>query len=261
MSRIFAVLSMALLLGLLAAAPGGSTRAQGDNGTPPATPQVVEVAQGLQLEPKHSAETIDKPAIDVKIAQPILTGETGPKVDNFNTAVADLVKKTVDGFKDDVTKAEADVTPDPSLPSSFIEIQYSVILANESVISIHFDVFYYYTAAAHPDSYSAPINYDLKTARLLVLADLFKPNAKYLDVLSTYCTKALKDAGVLDFPEGALPKAENYQSWTISEDGLRITFDEYLVAPHAAGPQLCVVPYDTLKPIVNPSGVLAQFVK
>ena len=260
MSRFFAVLSMAVLLGLIAIAPSNSTRAQGD-GTPPATPQVVQVTSGLTIEPRHSEETVTTPPIDIKIDQPILTGKADPKVDAFNKAVADLVKTTIDGLKDDVTKAEADITPDPTLPGSFIQLTYTLITVNSSLISIHFDVFYYNTGAAHPGSFSNSLNYDLAAGKVLALSDLFVPDAKYLDVISAYCVKSLKDADRLDFPEGADPKPENYRSWTIAESGLRIVFDDTQVAPHAAGPQLCVVPYATLKPIVNSSGVLAQFVK
>lgn len=260
MSKFFAVLSLAVLLGLLAIAPGGSTRAQ-DGGTPPATPQVVPVGDNLRLEPKHSTETVTDPPIDIEIDQPVLTGMSDPKVDAFNTAVADLVKTTIDGFKDDVVKTESGATPPPSLPASFIQLTYTLITVNTDLISIHFDAFYYYTGAAHPGSFSIPLNYDLKAGKVLALADLFLPDAKYLDVISTYCIKALTDAGHLDFPEGADPKPENYRSWTIAENGLRIVFDDSQVAPHAAGPQVCVVPYATLKPIINPSGVLAQFVK
>src|SRR5215831_5430067 len=111
MSRFFAVLSLAVLLGLAAVAPGGSTRAQ-DDGTPPATPQVVPVGDALKLEPKHSSDTVSKPPIDIKIDQPVLTGKSDAKVDGFNKAVEDLVKTTIDSLKDDMVKTEADVTPD-----------------------------------------------------------------------------------------------------------------------------------------------------
>lgn len=260
MSKFFAILSLSVLLGLIAIAPSNSTRAQSD-GTPPATPQVIQVTSDLTIEPKHSEETVATPPIDIKIDQPVLAGKTDPKIDAFNKAVADLVKKTIDGFKDDVTKTEAGTKPDPSLPGSFIQLTYTLITVNSGLISIQFDVFYYYTGAAHPGSYSDSINYDLKAGIVLTLADLFAPDAKYLDVISAYCIKSLKDADRLDFPEGADPKPENYRSWTITENGLRIVFDAYQVAPYAAGPQLCAVPYATLKPIINPSGVLAQFVK
>jgi hypothetical protein len=52
---------------------------------------------------------------------------------------------------------------------------------------------------------------------------------------------------------------ENYRNWNITPDGLMITFDEYQVAPYAAGPQTVTVPYSELRGLINPEGVLKQF--
>jgi hypothetical protein len=43
--------------------------------------------------------------------------------------------------------------------------------------------------------------------------------------------------------------------------GLRITFEEDQVAPHEEGAQEIIVPYSVLRPIANPSGILADFFK
>ena len=56
-------------------------------------------------------------------------------------------------------------------------------------------------------------------------------------------------------------KEENYRSWNITPKGLQITFDDYQVTPHAAGPQQVLVPYATLKALIDPAGPLAEFIK
>jgi hypothetical protein len=53
----------------------------------------------------------------------------------------------------------------------------------------------------------------------------------------------------------------NYQSWSITRRGLGINFDSYQVGPYAAGPQFVLVPYSTLKDLINPEGPVAQFAK
>jgi Protein of unknown function (DUF3298) len=99
------------------------------------------------------------------------------------------------------------------------------------------------------------------------LVDLFKPGAKYLQAIATYSIgdlkKQAKEKSLLDdqIQEGAAPKTENYQSWTITRKGLGITFDAYQVGAYAAGPQFVMVPYTTLKDLVNPDGPIAQFAK
>jgi hypothetical protein len=39
---------------------------------------------------------------------------------------------------------------------------------------------------------------------------------------------------------------------------LLITFDEYQVAPYAAGPQKVAIPYSELRALINPQGPLGK---
>jgi hypothetical protein len=134
-------------------------------------------------------------------------------------------------------------------------------------VSVEFKVGSYYQGAAHPNSYSEVINYDLKNGKQLKLGDLFKPGAKYLQAIAMYCIADLKkqgkDKGLTDeeIEKGAAASPKNYQSWTITKKGLGINFDSYQVGPYAAGPQFVTVPYSTVKDLVNPEGPIAQFVK
>ena len=70
----------------------------------------------------------------------------------------------------------------------------------------------------------------------------------------------LKAKDVLFWEEGALPRADNYQVWNISPEGLQITFDEYQVAPYAAGPQSVQIPYSDVKSLARPDGPLAAYI-
>jgi hypothetical protein len=60
---------------------------------------------------------------------------------------------------------------------------------------------------------------------------------------------------------GAGPRADNYRAWSITKKGLWITFDPYVVAAYAAGPQYVLVPYSALKDIIRPDGPIANFAK
>ena len=48
---------------------------------------------------------------------------------------------------------------------------------------------------------------------------------------------------------------------TITRKGIGINFDAYQVGPYAAGPQFVLVPYSTLKDVINPEGPVGQFAK
>jgi hypothetical protein len=132
---------------------------------------------------------------------------------------------------------------------------------------VEFEISDYEQGAAHPNSYAEMLNYDLKNGKQLKLSDLFKPGAKYLQPIATYCVadlkKQAKEKGLLDeeIEKGAAASPKNYQSWTITRSGLGIYFDPYQVGPYAAGPQSVLVPYSSLKDLINPEGPIAQFTK
>ena len=149
--------------------------------------------------------------------------------------------------------------------SSDLGIGYEIALAQDDLVSVRFDVGSYYQGAAHPNSYTHVVNYDLKNGKPIKLADLFQPGAKYLQAISAFCIAELKkqsgEKGLLEdqIKEGAAPTAKNYQSWTISKKGLGINFDAYQVGPYAAGPQFVLVPYSALKDLIKPDGPIGQF--
>jgi hypothetical protein len=64
-----------------------------------------------------------------------------------------------------------------------------------------------------------------------------------------------------EIQNGAAPNAKNYQNWTITRKGLGINFDAYQVGPYAAGPQYVLVPYSSLKDLINPEGPVGQLAK
>jgi len=64
-----------------------------------------------------------------------------------------------------------------------------------------------------------------------------------------------------EIEKGAAASPKNYNSWTITKRGIGINFDSYQVGPYAAGPQFVLVPYSTLKDLINPEGPIAQFGK
>jgi hypothetical protein len=171
---------------------------------------------------------------------------------------------------DEPASDAADETPAESLGSD-ISSGYTVVLAKDDLISIEFTVSSYSAGAAHPNSYTEVVNFDLKNGKLLKLADLFLPGSKYVQTLSTYCIQDLKKQAkaqgadaILDddwIQKGAAPDLSNYDNWTITKKGLGITFDPYQVGPYAAGPQHVLIPYSALKEIIKPDGPLGQFVK
>jgi hypothetical protein len=241
----------------------------------------IEFNNGVEIVSRQIKENNKKLRYEIKIDYPQLTGSTDPNFEKFNQTVRSLMNRKAGDFKKEMLpEPEAESRPederpanepDPESVGSDIDIGYSIALAKDDLISVEFTVSSYSAGAAHPNSFTEVVNFDLKNGKQLKLADLFLPGSKYLQTLATTCIQALtKQAqeegpdGMLDeawIQRGAAPELTNYDNWTISRKGLGITFDPYQVAAYAAGPQHVTAPYSALQGIIKPDGPVGQFVK
>jgi uncharacterized protein DUF3298/peptidoglycan-N-acetylmuramic acid deacetylase PdaC-like protein len=220
----------------------------------------------VELVSKQIKENDKKLMFEVDAQYPQLNGGNNPNFEKFNQTARALVTKKVAGFKKDMAPAEDEEPRPEGSMGSHLNVAYTLIMAQDDLISVKFDVGSYYQGAAHPNSYSDVINYDLKNGKQLKLGDLFKPGAKYLQAIADYAIADLKqqtDKGLIagEIENGAAAVAKNYQSWNIMKTGIGVTFDAYQVGPYAAGPQFVTVPYSALKDLINPEGPIAQFAK
>jgi hypothetical protein len=215
----------------------------------PATPQVSLTSVSIHEENQA-------PNYQIKANIPTLQGSTDAQIVNFNTNMTNLVNGEITTFKKNVSE----LTADAASSGSTFDVTYALTLQRGDIWSFKFDFSGYYAGGAHPGLYSITVNYDLGEGRQLVLSDLFLPNSNYLETISNDCVTELKKQPYSDsfFFDGAKPIPENYRNWNLTADGLMITFDEYQVAPYAAGPQTVVVLYSELQAIINPEGPLAK---
>ena len=184
----------------------------------------------------------------------------------LNREIEDRVKSSVGGFAKDVAENDPEFLKklDPEAQISSIDIDAGVVTATGHLLSIFFAESTYSAGAAHPNHNGAVLNYDLQAGRALQLSDLFKPRAAYLARLAQICIGVLKKDGVSDdewIERGAAPEAENYARWNITPQGLLITFDQYQVASYAEGPKEIIIPYATLKDIIDPAGPAGAFAR
>jgi hypothetical protein len=225
----------------------------------------ISFTGGVDLVSKQIKDSNKKLMYEISAQYPQLTGGNNPNFEKFNQVVRAPVTKEVASFKKGMTPEEGEEPPPEGSMGSDLTISYEVALAQDDLISIKYLIGSYYQGAAHPNTVSQVINYDLKNGKQLKLSDLFKPGAKFIQAISTYCITDLKKQNK-DLPgegieNGAGPLAKNFQSWTITRRGLGITFDAYAVASYADGPKYVVVPYSSLKDVINPEGPIGQFAK
>jgi len=232
----------------------------------------IEFSGGVEILARQIKDGNKKLKYKIDVQYPQLSGSGSPNYEKFNQTVRSLITKKVSAFKTEMAP-DPDEPPPTELESldSDLNVGYTIALARDDLISVLLDVGSYSAGAAHPNSYSEVVNFDLRNGKLLKLADLFQPGSKYLQSIAAYCIADLKKQGkkagadsMLDddwVERGAAADAENYSSWTIGKKGLEITFDSYQVAAYAAGPQHVMVPYSALKDVIKTDGPIAQFVK
>jgi len=233
------------------------------------TQQPYEFTGTVSVLPKVIKEANKQKLYTVSAEYPQIDGDS--RFDGFNREARAMITKDVGAFKTAETETDSGEARDlpAETQNSTMEIGYDFHYATDNLISVAFTEGSYSRGAAHGNSLTQVLNYDVKNAKKLALADLFTAKSKYLNVISTYCQKELKerakkpDAMILDdlIGSGAGPQADNYRAWSITKKGLWITFDPYQVAAYAAGPQNILVPYTVLRDIIKPDGPVAMFAK
>ncbi len=255
---IIFILTVTLACGALAAPTATPTVAPTSTSVPTATP--LPLYQQVTLTSVPFTESGKSPDYNITAQIPSLTGSDDPRAKAFTTEMHVFAQGLIDDFKTKL--AQNPLTPITA--ASYLDVRYQLVSPPENVLSIKFATEGYFAGAAHPYHLMYSFNYDLEQGKDVAFSDLFVPGADYLGAISQYCVAQLqtRDIGFGDiFAQGATPTPENYKNWNITPDGLMITFDEYQVAPYAAGPQVVTIPYGELKSLIDPNGPLGSFVK
>ena len=203
---------------------------------------------------------------EIQASYPVLQDSLDAEIqENFNDTVFSQVDDKIFSFKNDMK----DWGQNPEFPmgSSFIS-GYKIIGVENNIISLQFYNETYYAGAAHPSHLFWSLNYNINNEEEIKLADLFIEKSDYLHIISDFCLEDL--AKKSDDPDyepdkdwiyrGAGPEEENFKCFTLSEDSLVITFNEYQVGPYVEGSSEVHIPYEYLKIILNPEGPLGSLI-
>jgi hypothetical protein len=190
---------------------------------------------------------------------PYLVWGEDPRVIPFNQAVEEMIDAEIDRFEG--YAAEVEPMPDSDAVGGFLDINYRLVSSAYGILAFEFFLQAYITPAAHPWSHTITMNYDMVAGEMLTLDGLFTADSPYLEVLSTFCLEDLQARDAILWDTGALPLAENYQIWNITDEGLLVTFDEYQVTAYAYGPQSVLIPYRRLESVIPLDSRLAAFLE
>lgn len=201
------------------------------------------------------SENSADPLYEIHAQLPVLEA---PDSQKLNDLAKKMVTGELEGFKKQFKDWE--IPPEMAKQTSFMWIGYDVPLLTENFVSMRFYVDYYMAGAAHPNHYFKVLNYDRAAGKEIPFNDLFKDVSAGLNYLAKACKADLSKPDFPLFEEGLTPSKENFTNWNLTEDGLRISFDPYQVAPYAAGPQEVVIPFKDLKNLVNEKTSVGAFI-
>jgi hypothetical protein len=220
-----------------------------------ASPIIVpQTETAITFSPKNWQRNDETLNIKITVQTPEVQGINAEAASAFNLAAENLISDTLAKTISDFQGMRVDD------PGGFVQVTYDVLYSQSTLASIRF-TFHVFSGGAHPWSFHPVMTYDFDKMQVLQLGDLFQPGSDYLTVIAKACTAELKtrtDVVFPDFESAAAAKPENYQVWNITPQGLLITFEEYQVAPFAAGPQEVIVPLDKLRPLAAMDGPLAR---
>ncbi len=209
-------------------------------------------------------------AISVAVTYPVVPGTT-KGVTSANDYLRSEIQDRVEDFE---VEAQESLGRNIELPQdikSTVVGSSAIEEKNDRYVSIFMGMEWYLRGAAHPSHSIETYVYDYEADKLIALEDMFKPGTDYLKLLSQYSYQDLfmqSKQGDMGFifdesmvSEGTKPTRENFTRVLPLSDGLMIYFNEYQVAPYAAGAQQVAIPYSKLKDVINPDGVLGSYIQ
>ena len=174
-----------------------------------------------------------------------------------NAVIAAFVNDQINEFKSDVDDV---LVPDTSKDaSSEFTMRWVPEMVSPTIISLRFDYSKYISGAAHPNTQSRVLNYDLKRHLLLPTQALFASSTQALPFLSQYSRSALStilaDESVAEFDAqtkpGTEPVSDNFEEVAITKTGLLVIFNPYQVAPYARGTVQVEIPLGDLTNLIS----------
>lgn len=218
------------------------------------TPELnVSFGTGLRIVPKDIRLENQRLRYKIDVTYPQIEGTKNPRILNLNHRMKRLVSEQ---YLWPLNPTKEDLRYYQKHPDIFnsVDLTYEVPLATDDLLSIYFEGYSYGIGAAHSVQFSFTVNYDLRSGRILKLADIFRPDANPLRFISQYCLNDLtKRHGEYIWKDSLDPKAKNYRSWNITREGITINFDACVVVGCAGGQQEVNLPFATLKDMLNPN--------
>ncbi len=164
----------------------------------------------------------------------------------LNKEINEFIQKTTNDFGQSLSDNTIQKDQYYTLYIQFEMYEY------KHIISIVFTV-ETYTGGAHPNHSLLTFNYDTTQDKMITIDNLYEENKDILDLLSSLSRKTLladpkfSQGNNIDMlKEGTAPRKDNFQNFVFTEQGLKIYFNYYQIAPYYLGTSEVTIPYQQL---------------
>jgi hypothetical protein len=205
---------------------------------------------GADNDPGFGYGSLRWPQIDIQPGRPNLAYAA------WNSAVKKEAAKLGVGIGPEDKNATFDTAVDAS---GTIDGFYAVEAANDRFIDVSLINSGYGWGAAHPLTDETSFLWWLDRNRGLTISDVFIPDSGWQDKLTTLVVRNLRSQPDLkdmlgdDIDKTVNETVSNLTAWTLTRDGLTISFGQYAIAPYAAGMPGAHIPWSDLNPYLAPA--------
>lgn len=188
------------------------------------------------------------------------------RINAFNEQVTRIINEEIDDFKTKVQNAaDYQKTLEKSKIKNRLTFDFNSAIVNldeQPIISIRFVAQGYVSGMKQPFRRYRSLNFDMETGNEIQLADIFKADSDYFNVIAEYANDVLsKKLRSYNPASSTAPSADQFRNWNINLRGIRITFDPETIAPAQYGSQTILVPYAKINEIINSDSALGRCLK
>lgn len=236
-------------------------------------------AQSLQykmetFEKAYSSKNNQKDTIfQMQISYPVFYGDASVEqiANKMNSNIQTAIFGEANGGAEELYKGFLDIVQEDEDSSYFTgywtySTNISFEFANEFLVSLY--LFHdEYLGGAHPNSYSDGMNFNAKTGEPLMPEELFIHG--YEDELNRLGEQIVRKER--EIPEGQTLSDYGYWfendkfqmngNYIVKSDGLQYTFVPYEVGPYVLGYTEVFFPFEKIKHLISPTGVLGWVLK
>lgn len=168
-----------------------------------------------------------------------------------NIDLNNFINNIVTGFKNRVSAEDA------WTGENTFKLYYEPYEVNDKYVSLRIDTLEY-NGGAHGFMATNVFNYDLQNNKIISLDDVFDSSKDYLNKISNKSIEYLLKINEKDnfsekewIEEGAKADKNIYSIFIFNNYAITFYFDQYQVAPYAAGRQQVILPFSAIKDILK----------